>query len=148
MANPEVKNSLEEHARVGRARAGRYWIVWAALLVLTVATYALSRLHLEHPWGLVVALFIASAKSALVVLFFMHLWDHGGANRLVFGTSVFFVVLLIGLVVLDNATRFVLANPGRGATLSREPPGPDILSPRFPPEPAAPGGVPGGERGR
>jgi cytochrome c oxidase subunit 4 len=146
MMTRKVKNSLEEHARVGRARASRYWIVWAALLVLTVATYALSRLHLEHPWGLVVALFIASAKSALVVLFFMHLWDHGGANRLVFGTSVFFVVLLIGLVVLDNATRFSLANPGRGATLRSEPPGPDILSPRGPPEPAMPDGMQGSEQ--
>ncbi len=68
----------------------------------------------------------------------MHLWDHGGANRLVFATSVFFVALLIGLVVLDNASRFTLANPGRGATLRSEPPGPDILSPQDPPGPAAP----------
>ncbi len=139
-----LKDSHEEHARVGRARAARYWIVWAALLALTVTTFGLSRLHLEHPWSLVVALAIASAKSALVVLFFMHLWDHGGANRLVFCTSVFFVVLLIGLVVLDNATRFTLANPGRGATLSREPPGPDILSPQQGlPEPGPGSGLPG-----
>ncbi len=44
---------------------------------------------------------IACTKSALVVLFFMHLWDHGGANRLVFATSIVFVALLnplLGLV--------------------------------------------------
>jgi cytochrome c oxidase subunit 4 len=71
------------------------------------------------------------------VLFFMHLWDHGGASRIVFVTSLVFVALLIGLVVLDNATRFPLLNPGRGATLLYEPPGPDILTPReYPPAPA------------
>jgi cytochrome c oxidase subunit 4 len=145
----KVKNSREEHARVGHVRAARYWIVWAVLIALTITTYAVSRVHLGHPWHLVAALAIACAKSALVVLFFMHLWDHGGANRLVFGTSVFFVVLLIGLVVLDNATRFTLTNPGRGATLRSEPPGPDILSPQGPPEPGPgsvgpEGGVPGG----
>src|SRR5919199_1860254 len=98
-------DSHVEHARMERASGARYWITWVAL--------------------------IACIKAMLVVLFFMHLWDHGGANRLVFGTSVFFVVLLIGLVVLDNATRFPLANPGHDdATLRMEPPGPDILTPR------------------
>ena len=43
-----------------------------------------------------VALLIALAKGALVALFFMHLWDQRGANRLVFATSLVFVALLIG----------------------------------------------------
>ncbi len=128
------RNSSSEHERMEHARAGRYWIVWALLLAGTVATFLLSRVHLPSPYNLLVALFIACAKSALVVLFFMHLWDHGGANRLVFATSLIFVALLIGLVVLDNASRFALANPGHGRTLDMEPPGPDILTPR-PPEP-------------
>jgi hypothetical protein len=58
-----------------------------------------------------VALSVAVVKATLVALFFMHLWEHGGVNRLVLGTSVLFVVLLIGLVLLDNATRFPYANP-------------------------------------
>ena len=114
----------------------RYWVVWVLLLVGTVLTFALSRVHLPSPFHLLVALAIACGKSMLVVLFFMHLWDHPGANRLVFATSVFFVALLVGIVVLDNATRFDLLNPGRGATLQLEPPGPDLLTPRGPPEPA------------
>ncbi len=130
-------DSREEHERVGRAPASRYWLIWVVLLALTLATFGASRIHLPEPLHLGVALLIACTKSGLVVLFFMHLWDHGGANRIVFVTSVFFVVLLIGLVVLDNATRFPLLNPGRGATLQYEPPGPDILSPRvYPPEPS------------
>jgi cytochrome c oxidase subunit 4 len=131
------RNSTSEHERMEHAGAGRYWIVWALLLVGTLATFLMSRVHLPSPFHLLVALFIACAKSALVVLFFMHLWDHGGANRLVFATSLIFVVLLIGLIVLDNASRFPLTNPGRGRTLDMEPPGPDILTPRGPPEPAA-----------
>jgi cytochrome c oxidase subunit IV len=133
----DTADSRTEHERVGRAAASRYWIIWILLLALTVATFLLSRIHLVSPFNLLVALVIACTKSALVVLFFMHLWDHGGANRIVFVTSIFFVVLLVGLVVLDNATRFVLLNPGRGATLQLEPPGPDVLSPRYPPEPGA-----------
>jgi cytochrome c oxidase subunit 4 len=121
------------------AGTARYWLTWAALLVGTIATLFMSRVHLPHPWHLLVALFIACAKSALVVLFFMHLWDHGGANRLVFASAVFFVVLLIGIVVLDNATRFRLLNPAHDeATLRMEPPGPDVFTPRAPPAETAP----------
>jgi cytochrome c oxidase subunit 4 len=58
-----------------------------------------------------VALGIASVKGALVALFFMHLWDQTGANRLVFVTSLMFVALLIVIVLSDSATRFALANP-------------------------------------
>jgi cytochrome c oxidase subunit 4 len=134
MAHPEHPHYEDSrHATPGSAR---YFIVWALLLVGTLATFGLSRVHLPPPFHLLVAIFIACVKSALVVLFFMHLYDHGGANRLVFATSVFFVVLLIGLVVLDNATRFEALNPGRGPTLQLQPPGPDILSPRGTPEPA------------
>ena len=127
------RDSQSEHDRMEHAGAGRYWLVFAALLAGTAATVFMARMHLPHPYGLLTALLIACTKSALVVLFFMHLWDHGGANRLVFATSVVFVALLIGLVVLDSASRFLLLNPGRGATLQMEPPGPDILTPRDPP---------------
>ncbi len=132
-----TSDSTREHDATEHIRASRYWIVWILLLVLTVATFGAHEINVPEPWHLVVAMVIACSKSMLVVLFFMHLWDHGGASRIVFVTSVFFVALLIGIVVLDNATRFPLLNPGRGATLQYEPPGPDILTPRqYPPEPA------------
>ncbi len=93
------------------SHVARYAIVWVALLVLTFATFGLSKLHIPGGWGVSVALGIASAKGALVALFFMHLWDQRGANRLVFLTSLVFVALLIGLTLSDNATRFRLSNP-------------------------------------
>jgi cytochrome c oxidase subunit IV len=99
-----------EHAAV-HSHQGRYLGVWAALLVFTVLTYLLARVHLPGTWAVLVALAIALTKGTLVALFFMHLWDQPGANRLVFLTSLVFVALLIGLVIADNANRFPLANP-------------------------------------
>jgi len=103
----------------------RYWVVWIALLALTVTTYGMSRVDLGGHWNLVVALVIAVAKASLVVLFFMHLWDAKGTNRLVFIVSIFFVLLLIAGVVGDMATRFPLARPPEASGLQgTEPPGP------------------------
>jgi cytochrome c oxidase subunit 4 len=121
------RQSVRQHGSVAR-----YLGVWGALVVFTAVTVALARLHLPGGWALAVALAIAVVKSALVALFFMHLWDHGGANRLVLATSLVFVALLMGLVLADNATRFPLANPPTEETLQFMPPGPD------PPAPAPP----------
>ena len=106
---PDVAHAEQE--AVEHSHAPRYVVVWVALVVLTVVTYLVSRLQLGGGWGIVVALTIAVVKGSLVTLVFMHLWEQRGANRLVIVNSVLFVVLLIGLVVLDNATRFPLANP-------------------------------------
>lgn len=103
----------------------RYVVVWIALLALTATTYVMAKVDLGGHWNLVVALTIAVAKAALVVLFFMHLWDGKGANRLVFVVSLFFVLLLIGGVVGDMATRFPFARPPEASGLDGpEPPGP------------------------
>jgi cytochrome c oxidase subunit 4 len=88
-----------------------YVAVWGVLLVLTAVTLAVWKTHMPLGARVAVALSVAVVKATLVALFFMHLWEHGGVNRLVLGTSVLFVVLLIGLVLLDNATRFPYANP-------------------------------------
>jgi cytochrome c oxidase subunit 4 len=101
-----AEHELELHTHVKR-----YVVVWAALTVLTILTYAVSRFHIPGGWGITVALLIAGVKGGLVALFFMHLWDQRGANRLVFVTSLVFVALLIGLTISDNATRFPLTNP-------------------------------------
>jgi cytochrome c oxidase subunit IV len=104
--------ALNEHEAIEHhSHVGRYLIVWIALLVLTVVTWAVSLLHIPGGWGVAVALGIACAKGGLVALFFMHLWDQRGANRLVFVTSIVFVALLIGITLSDNATRFPLSNP-------------------------------------
>ena len=110
MAAPDAARAAPGHSEHA-SHVVRYALVWAALLFFTLLTYGLSRLHIPGGWGVVVALSIAITKGALVALFFMHLWDQRGANRLVFLTSLVFVALLIGLTLSDNATRFPLSNP-------------------------------------
>ncbi|HLL54109.1 MAG TPA: cytochrome C oxidase subunit IV family protein [Myxococcaceae bacterium] len=110
-------HSEKEH----HSSALKYVGIWVVLLVLTVATIVTARIDLGGRWNLVLALVIASVKAGLVVMYFMHLAEQKGANRIVFVVSVFFVVLLIGLTVGDVATRFPLTNPPTGQT-SRAPP--------------------------
>ena len=122
------------HAAAGHAahsHVGRYLKVWGALMALTALTWGLSRFHIPGAAGVAVALAIATVKGGLVALFFMHLYDQAGPNRLVLLTSLVFVALLIGLTILDSATRFPLANPPdaetapqhvRDAILGEQPP--------------------------
>ena len=81
-----------------------YVLVWAALIVLTAATVAISYVHLGM-MNVVVALLIASGKASLVALFFMHLRYE---SRLVWGfalTPIFFLVLIIAGTLSDTLFR-------------------------------------------
>ncbi len=93
----------------------RYVIVWLALLVLTTLTWRLA--YGDHGTaGLVIGMLIATTKATLVALFFMHLWDQSGVNRLVFVVALVYAGILMGLTVTDVATRFTPA-VARGPTL-------------------------------
>jgi len=111
-----ANESQQEAHNMEHHGAGRYYLVWGALLVLTLATVLTGRMHIPH-FALVLALVIASVKGTLVLLFFMHLIDHKGANRLVMAVSFLFVVLLLILPIADFATRFRPSNPA-GSHLS------------------------------
>jgi cytochrome c oxidase subunit 4 len=102
---PQATSAANPHSSLGR-----YVAVWAALVALTATTYAVSRVNLGA-FNLPIALAIATLKASLVVVFFMHLWQHAPANRLVFLTALVFVALLMTLTVADLATRFPLARP-------------------------------------
>ena len=148
MAHPNAHQSFREEERVRHIGVKRYYVVWAALLVLTAVTLLTAKgIHLPSPWGIGVALLIATGKATLVALFFMHLWDHGGANRLVLVTALLFLLLLMGLTVLDNATRFQLSNPPNERNMRAMPPGPDILSPMVEPRRSLAPDRPSGEEG-
>ena len=84
--------------------AGRYVIVWIALLALTATSYALSTAHLGS-LDLVVSLVIAVIKSVLVALFFMHLWGDKYANGFALLVAVVFIALLSALTAADVSTR-------------------------------------------
>ena len=134
---------MAKHEHAERHSAIPYFLVWIALIVLTVTTYVTGHVMREQlgKWGLPVALIIAITKSLLVILFFMHLWEQKGANRIVIATAFIFVLLLISLAVGDVATRFPLATPA-GAPFGTDVPAQvEEPAPAFHP-PAGPVGQP------
>lgn len=75
--------------------------VFAALIFLTVLT-VLTAGQLPKPFGIWVAMGIASAKALLVMLFFMHMYWDKGFNVVVFLSSFLFVALFIGMTLMDT----------------------------------------------
>jgi cytochrome c oxidase subunit IV len=76
--------------------------VLAALLVLTIATVAVTSIDLGAQGNLIVAMVIATIKAALVCTFFMHLlWDKK-FNLVLFLTSVLFLILFLSMTTADR----------------------------------------------
>ena len=75
--------------------------VLATLVALTVITVAVTYVHLG-PLNLAVALLIAMVKASLVLLYFMHLrWDRP-FHAVVLISALVFVMVFIGLALLDS----------------------------------------------
>ena len=107
----EVNRTESGNAEHHGHGAGRYFIVWILLLIFTALTVYTGH---YHP-SIVLALVIATTKAALVVLFFMHMTEAPGANRLVFSVSIVFTLVLMTGVFGDLLTRNPMTLPG-GAT--------------------------------
>jgi cytochrome c oxidase subunit IV len=85
--------------------------VFAALIVLTVVTVAVTYVDLGR-LNLVVAMAIAAVKAVLVAEIFMHLrWDRP-FHRIALLSAVLFVALFIGIVLLDRVTYLPDLIPG------------------------------------
>jgi len=92
------------------------WILlgtFAALMVLTFLTVAATWIDLGR-LNIWLALFIALIKAVLVALYFMHLrWD-SPFNAAILFASLFFVVLFIGIAILDTQQYQPLYAPPAG----------------------------------
>lgn len=75
------------------------------LLILTILTVAVSFISIPPPFDLVVSIGIAVVKATIVALFFMNLYWDVTFNSLLLVTSVIFVLLLVGLTMLDTLFR-------------------------------------------
>jgi cytochrome c oxidase subunit 4 len=76
--------------------------ILGALLVLTIATVAVTSIDLGAQGNLIVAMIIATVKAALVCTFFMHLlWDKK-FNLVLFLTSVLFLILFLSMTTTDR----------------------------------------------
>jgi cytochrome c oxidase subunit 4 len=101
----------DDHGHGAHAHSARmYWVTYLVLATCTVLTYTAAQ-HNFGEWSFAIAMFIALVKAMFVILFFMHLWDQPGPNRLTLAIAVLFVLLLITLTLTDAATRFPLAMP-------------------------------------
>jgi cytochrome c oxidase subunit IV len=103
----------KDSAHAGGHGIGRYALIWAILLGFTALTVITGRIDMGAA-NIFIAMAIALTKASLVVLFFMHLWDTGGVNRLVFVASVLFVAVLMIGVFGDLMTRMPVTLPNGG----------------------------------
>ncbi|WP_020675106.1 cytochrome C oxidase subunit IV family protein [Geopsychrobacter electrodiphilus] len=74
--------------------------VWICLLILTVTTVIVSRIHLG-PWNIWAALGIASLKSSLVIFFFMHLRHEMRLFKIGLLVLLVIVAIFIGVTFFD-----------------------------------------------
>ena len=63
------------HTHDIKAEVRRYMLVFAALMVLTIVTVAISYLDVRIELAVTIGLIVATIKGTLVACFFMHLID-------------------------------------------------------------------------
>ena len=81
-----------------------YFLVFGALMVLTIVTWLVAQVDLG--WANdVVALTIAVTKALLVLLFFMHVRYSTRMTILTATAGFFWLAILIGLTLSDYLTR-------------------------------------------
>jgi cytochrome c oxidase subunit 4 len=79
-------------------------IIWMILLVLTFVTYRIAQINLGY-LNVLVALFIATTKASLVILFFMHLKYESNVIRYMVLTAFLILAIFIGLTFFDVSYR-------------------------------------------
>ena len=85
---------IDRHVRV-------YITVFVALMILTIITVAIARLHLPVPIAVTVALLVATIKGSLVACYFMHLISE---KKLIYAVLALTAVFFAALLALPNFT--------------------------------------------
>jgi cytochrome c oxidase subunit IV len=94
----------ETASRSGLAPLG-IAVVGLALLLLLALTIGLANVNLGR-WNLVAAMAIATAKLALIALYFMHLRFSGKTLWVFAGAGFFWFLVMVGLSLSDYLTRW------------------------------------------
>jgi cytochrome c oxidase subunit IV len=84
---------IDKHVRI-------YITVFAALMVLTIVTVAISRFHLPVHQAVTIALIVATIKGSLVACYFMHLISEKKLILAVLALTVVFFIVLLALPVV------------------------------------------------
>jgi cytochrome c oxidase subunit 4 len=85
-----------------RRQTKLYVMVFAALMVLTVVTVAVSYLHLPVHLAILVALLIAGIKGSMVAAYFMHLISEKKAIYAILILTVAFFIVLMAMPSLSH----------------------------------------------
>lgn len=85
---------IDRHVRV-------YIIVFVALMILTIITVAIARVHLPVPIAVTAALIVATIKGSLVACYFMHLISE---KKLIFAVLILTIVFFVALLALPALT--------------------------------------------
>lgn len=93
---------MGDHADLDR-RVKTYILVFVALLVLTLVTVAVARLHLPVAGAVTVALIVASIKGTLVAGYFMHMFSE---RKLIYWVMAFTVAFFLAVLLLPLFTNF------------------------------------------
>jgi cytochrome c oxidase subunit 4 len=90
---------IDKHVRI-------YISVFVALMVLTIVTVAVSRLHLSVPLAVTVALIVATIKGSLVACYFMHLISEKKLIYAVLAVTGAFFIALMALPVFTHSNGY------------------------------------------
>jgi len=82
-----------------------YFVIFGALMALTIITVGVSYVHLAIAFAVVVALVVATIKGSLVAMYFMHLLHERKVIYWVLMLTVIFFVFLMFVPLLTNHDR-------------------------------------------
>ena len=89
-----------------------YILIWAALMILTGVTAAVSRIDLGS-FNAPIAMLIAATKATLVALFFMHMRWNDRVVRVAGAFGVVLILIMFALTCSDFFTRYGLFYPNQ-----------------------------------
>ncbi len=95
-----------------RSHVKTYYMIFGALMVLTIITVGVSYLELSTPMAITVALIVATIKGSLVALYFMHLLHERKVIYWVLALTVIFFIFMMFVPLLTNLDKVDGTLPG------------------------------------
>ncbi len=89
-----------------------YFMIFGALMVLTIITVGVSYVHLPVAAAVTVALIVATIKGSLVALYFMHLLHERKVIYWVLALTLIFFIFVMFVPLLTNSDRIPGTTPG------------------------------------
>jgi cytochrome c oxidase subunit 4 len=103
---PSMASMTSDHAADIDRHVRIYITVFVALMVLTIVTVAISRVHFPVAIAVTMALLVATVKGSLVACYFMHLLSEKRLIHAVLALTVAFFVVLLALPVLTHSNGY------------------------------------------